>query len=100
MDERPIPPDVFLDENAVEMLRVWIAHRQLYCSLKIGMYHDSGKISEGKAWGTILADAARHVANAMHERNSQDPNLILNHIAISFLKELKIPTTEVEGDFL
>ena len=100
MNERPIPEAALRDKNAVEMLRVWIAERQLHCSMKIGMYHDTAKVPESNAWGTILADVARHVANAMQERNSKDPDLILRQIARQFLRELKFPTSDVDGEFV
>jgi hypothetical protein len=65
MNEQPIPPAAIGDEDAVEMLRVWIAKHKLHCSLKAGMYRDMN-IDESVAWGTILADTARHIAMAMN----------------------------------
>ena len=66
-NERPIPPSALRDPNSVEMLRVWIAEGGLHCSLKIGMYRDTTKIPEEVAWGMILSDIARHIANALSE---------------------------------
>ncbi|MYN42917.1 DUF5076 domain-containing protein [Duganella sp. FT109W] len=66
MNERPIPSAARRDIDAVEMLRVWVAEKQLHCSLKIGMYRDGMGIDEELAWGTILADAARHILKALH----------------------------------
>ena len=53
MNERPIPEAALRDEDAVEMLRVWIAEKKLHCSMKVGMYRETTKIAEEKAWGTI-----------------------------------------------
>ena len=100
MNELPIPEIALNDERGVEMLRVWVAQRQLHCSIKVGMYHDSGKVSEEKAWGILLADVARHIANAMEERNSKDAGLMLRQIANHFMKELKFPTSDLDGEFV
>ena len=100
MNELPIPEIALRDDLGVEMLRVWVAQRQLHCSIKIGMYHDSGKVSEDKAWGILLADVVRHIANAMEERNSKDADLMIRQIAKYFMKELKLPTSDLDGEFV
>ena len=66
LNQRAIPEAALRDSNAVEMLRVWIAEQGLHCSLKVGMYRESTTVPEEKAWAKILADVARHVANALH----------------------------------
>ena len=35
LNQRPIPEAALRDEDAVEMLRVWIAERGLHCSMKV-----------------------------------------------------------------
>ena len=99
-NERPIPEAALRDEEAVEMLRVWIAERKLHCSMKIGMYEESTQIPEGKAWGTILADVARHVAEALKAAYGKDPTDTVAHIRDAFAQELEAPTTRLEGEFL
>jgi hypothetical protein len=64
MNELVIPPAAQRDAQSLELMRAWVAEEELHCSLRIGVYEDQG-ISEEKAWGTILADAARHIANAL-----------------------------------
>lgn len=100
LNQRPIPEAALRDEEAVEMLRVWIAEQGLHCSLKIGMYRESTNIPEEKAWGTILADVARHVANALESGYSSDADESLRKIRDSFTKELGEPTSKAEGDFV
>ena len=100
MNELPIPEIALRDDLGVEMLRVWVAQRQLHCSIKVGMYRDSGKVSEDKAWGILLADVVRHIANAMEERNSKDADLMIRQIAKYFMKELKLPTSDLDGEFV
>jgi len=65
MKELIVPPAAQEDDKSVEMLRVWIAQKGLHCSLNIGMYEEAKRVNEEKAWGIILADAAKHIADAL-----------------------------------
>lgn len=100
LNQRPIPEAALRDEDAVEMLRVWIAEKGLHCSMKVGMYRETTNVSEEKAWGTILADVARHVSRALELKYSSDAAESLQKIRDSFLKELGAPTSEAKGDFV
>lgn len=99
MNERPIPPAALRDENSIEMLRVWVAEQKLHCSLMVGMYRDGMKIPEEQAWGVILADVSRHLANAINTKYGTDHNESIEKIKQSFLKELMKPTSKAEGGF-
>lgn len=100
MNERPIPEAALLDENSVEMLRVWIANKQLYTSLKVGMYRETMKVPEENAWGRILADAARHIADALEEGYAAKGENSLELIRAAFNKQLDTPSTSVKGGFV
>jgi hypothetical protein len=100
LNQLPIPDAAQRDDDAVEMLRVWIAERGLHCSLKVGMYRESTNVSEERAWGTILADAARHIAAALHKGYDADAATSLKAIREHFARELAEPTSEVSGDFV
>jgi hypothetical protein len=99
LNERIIPEAALRDPKSVEMLRVWVAEQGLHCSLKIGSYEQSG-ISEEKAWGLILADVARHLANAISETAANDKNEILTKIIENLLAELDRPTSQARGKFI
>lgn len=99
MDERPIPPAALRDDNSVELIRVWIAEHQFNCSLKIGLYQDRN-IREELAWGTILADAARHIANALSEDGVESASSLLETIRTRINSEIDVPTSPVSGEFL
>lgn len=99
MNERPIPEAANRDENSVEMLRAWIAERGLHCSMKVGMYSEMGK-SEERAWGILLADVTRHIANALFEEHGIEKTKTLTSIRESYLTELSKPTSEVKGKFV
>lgn len=100
LNERPIPEAALRDEDAVEMLRVWIAEKKLHCSMKVGMYRETMNIPEEKAWGVILADVARHVANALESGYSTNAAESLKKILESFVNELDTPSSEIKGDFV
>jgi Domain of unknown function (DUF5076) len=70
MKELTIPDAAVRDKHSVEILRVWIAEKQLWCSIKVGMY-DEHKIPEEETWGVILADATRHIAAAQGRRSAR-----------------------------
>lgn len=100
LNQRPIPDAALRDKDAVEMLRVWIAENGLHCSMKIGMYQETMGIPEERAWGTILADIARHVSNAIQSAYHCDSQTALDSIKTTFLAELGSPSTEAKGEFL
>ena len=100
MNERPIPTAALRDEASVEMLRVWVAEKQLHCSLKIGMYRDGVGIDEESAWGTILSDAARHISRALHPEDVEAEEAALEKIRHRLNEELAAPTSDAKGGFL
>ncbi|WP_071849957.1 DUF5076 domain-containing protein [Duganella sp. HH105] len=100
MNERPIPTAAQRDAASVEVLRVWVAEKQLHCSLKIGMYRDGMGVDEELAWGTILADAARHIARALHPEDADEERIALQKILRGLSEELAAPTSDVKGGFV
>ena len=99
MKELVIPPTAHRDEDSTEMIRAWIAEKGLHCSLNIGIWEGHAKIKEADAWGILLADVIKHVANAMHERYDAEPDETRVQIVKSLFAELEIPTSEVKGQF-
>jgi len=64
------------------------------------MYRETMNIPEEKAWGKILADVARHLANALESGYSVNAADALRDICESFNKELGAPTSKATGDFV
>jgi hypothetical protein len=89
----PIPSDVAADSNAQEVFRAWVANGQLICVLRPTRWKDSS------AWGILLADAARHVANAIRDEVGDEPAATVAKIRDMFNRELKDPTDEPTGGF-
>ena len=98
MDARAIPPAALRDADAVELARVWVAERGLYCSLKCGMYAaDGGAERETMAWGIILADLAGHVADALSAEGMGTKAALFDAIVEGFNTEVSRPTSERTG---
>lgn len=100
MNQRPIPEAALRDENAVEMLRVWIAEQRLHCSMKVGMYRETTQIAEEEAWGSILADAAVHLANAIERQYQVPAAQTLVGLRRAFLREIDRPSGNAQGEFV
>ncbi|WP_084217332.1 DUF5076 domain-containing protein [Xenophilus azovorans] len=100
LNQRPIPEAALRDKDAVEMLRVWIAERGLHCSIKVGMYRETTRVPEEVAWGKILADVAKHVANALETGYSTRADESLKKIQANFIKELEASTSLAKGGFV
>jgi hypothetical protein len=100
MNVRPVPEHALRDPDAVEMARVWIAERGLHRSLKIGMYQESYDVPEQRAWGTILADMTRHIANALREKYGLDAEKSIDLIRDAYIGELASPTSDAKGGFV
>ena len=88
-----IPPAATDDPGAMELLRAWVTNEALHCWLRIGIW------KEPAAWGLLLADVARHVANAHHEQDGRDAGECLATIRKAFDVELDHPTDTPSGEF-
>ena len=100
LNERPIPEPALRDPDAIEMLRVWIAEQGLHCSIKVGMYEEIGKGPEEHAWGKILADIVRHLANGLERGYARDRDGAMRSIVDAFLEELERESGAVKGGFV
>ena len=79
------PPIANADPKAVEVLRVWAAPGQPQQLTLRTTWNDAG------AWGLLLADVARHAANA-YGNEGADPNVVLARIRELFDAEMSSPT--------
>ena len=99
MKELVIPPAAQSDEDSWELLRAWVANNGLHCSVLVGVYDAEG-ITEELAWGTILADAARHIADAIESLGLRDNEAALVAIRQAFNAELDKPTSSRSGNLV
>jgi hypothetical protein len=94
-NELPVPPTARSDKDAREVIRAWAAHQGLHCSLNVDNWGDD----ECTAWGILLTDVVRHVADALHEAKGWDPAKTMSEIRRVFNAELDLPTDEPSGKF-
>jgi len=88
--ELQIPDAAKQDSAALEILRIWIAGGSQHVSLKPGVWEDPA------AWGLMLADLAKHVANA-YAANGMDRAEALRRVYQGLLVEVEFPTDEPTG---
>lgn len=96
-EELQIPPNVVSDSKACELIRAWAAHGGLVCSLNPGVWpEDQAPI----AWGILLSDVARHVADALHQAHGLEKTAVLSRMRSVFDSELDRPSAETKGKFI
>jgi hypothetical protein len=88
-----VPPVAQRDKASFEVLRVWIAEQGQHVSIRSGAWEDPF------AWGIVLADLARHIANAHQLQNEgTDTDAFLQRLLEGFQAEIDNPTDEPEGE--
>jgi hypothetical protein len=92
--DRAVPNEVTTDAKAVEVFRACVANGGLVCALCPTTWKDSA------TWGIVLADAARHIANAIRDERGQEPAITVAEIREIFNRELSEPTDEPKGRFI
>jgi hypothetical protein len=97
MEDRPasielaIPDTVPPGRRAVELLRVWQAAGRLHCSCKFGNWARSETVEEGQAWGRVLADVVRQLADGLQQRTGVQPGETVSRILHALEGELADP---------
>ena len=100
MNELKIPEGIQDDADALEMLRVWIGNKDIQVSMLLGMWEEASNfdIDERDAWGELLADLIRHIANGLNQ--SHDYNVAASEMRItnSLLTHLGHGADTVKGN--
>jgi hypothetical protein len=95
--ELQVPPNVAAHSNAAELIRAWASGGGLVCSLNPTAWpKDQAPI----AWGILLSDVARHVADALQQSYGLDRPAVLDRLRGVFDAELDRPTAETKGKFV
>jgi hypothetical protein len=89
--ELHIPPAVFDDPNARELLRAWAAQNKLHVS-----FHSYW--TEPGHWGIFLADLTRHAARSLAMESICSEAVAFGRIRDMFEKECDKPTSAVQTD--
>jgi hypothetical protein len=93
--ELPIPPAAAGASKPIEVARIWVANGAQHVSLRAGAWEDPA------AWGLVLVDLAKHVANAYAQSGNATHAAVLARIREGFDAEWSSstddPTGRVEG---
>jgi len=89
-----IPPVAHQDPKAVEIARIWGALGDQHVSLRPDAWDDPA------AWGILLVDLAKHVANAHYELSGRKPSETLSRIRAGFDAEWNDATDTPTGGLL
>jgi Domain of unknown function (DUF5076) len=87
----PVPHTTEGDPNALEIARIWTAHGRQHVLIRTGIWDDPA------AWGIMLVDFARHVANAYEADGRADYFEVLAKIREMFDAEWDSPTDIATG---
>lgn len=90
-EQLDVPEEVRGAPDSTEILRAWVSGGGLVCNLRPTVWKDAS------AWGIVLADVARHVANALHDARGEEQFPTLQQIRELFNRELDAPTDEPTG---
>ena len=89
-----IPPLAANSTQGKEILRAWLVDQSLHCSLRPTAFDNASP------WGLVLADVAKHVANALYEEHGFAVDDTLDSIRYMFNAEMLNPTDEAKGNFV
>lgn len=90
-NELTIPEAARRDPRSVELLRVWLVGGRQHVSLRVGVWDDPA------GWGIMLADLARHVANAYQQQMGLDRTKTLERVKAGWEAEFSSPSDEPTG---
>jgi hypothetical protein len=76
--ELPIPDQAARDERARELLRAWASGGKQHISI------DTKHWADPAAWGIMLVDLAKHVANAYDQSGRMKSGAVLDRIKRNF----------------
>lgn len=90
VEELKPPASIHDADRAMELARVWLVDGNPHVSISGNLWDDPA------AWGLMLVDLAKHVANA-YEKDGKDREAALNRILDGFRAEMESPTDEPEA---
>jgi hypothetical protein len=89
-----IPPAARGDAEAIELARIWAAGGKQHVTLAAWIWDDPA------AWGIMLADFARHLANYYNEQKGLDRNEALARIRMGLDAGWGNSATDADGKVL
>lgn len=100
MNKLPIPEGIEGDDNAMEMIRVWIGNKDIHVSMLLGMWEEASNfdIDEREAWGELLGDLIRHIANGLTQSHDYNVHASERRIANALLTHLGYGANTIVGE--
>jgi hypothetical protein len=100
MNELQIPEGIQDDPNAMEMIRVWIGNKDIQVSMLLGMWEEASnfEMDERDAWGELLADLIRHIANGLTQSHDYQKDASEMRIANSLIRHLGYGANTIQGE--
>src|SRR4051812_9056881 len=89
--ELTIPPAADRGRESIELIRAWIVDDALYGPPGRGVWAGGENLPEPIGWGVLLADIARHVANALQKSDGRDRAHFVRDLRQVFNNELDEP---------
>ena len=86
-----IPPHAKAHEDAVEIARIWAAAGKQDVVLRTGIWKDPA------AWGLMLVDLAKHIANGYAQAEGRDRAEVLERIKAGLDAEWSAATDKPTG---
>lgn len=91
-NELEIPEKARRDKASAELIRVWVTPDGApHVTIRTDVWKDPA------AYGVVLADLARHIANGFHQTQNLDMAQALKRIVEGFSTELDFPTDTPTG---
>ena len=90
----PIPQAAIDDPNSVEIFRVWAVNDAEHVSVNSGLWKDPAM------YALVLADLAKHIADAYRQKLNRDPKKTLERIMAGFAAEMDSPTDTPKGQVI
>lgn len=103
MHELDRPEGIAGDDDAAELVRVWIAHGELHVSMLLGALREEfedGTSNEPETWGHLLADLTRHIANGLHQADETPQRRIIKRIRQEYIDNLADEGHSIEGSIV
>lgn len=91
-EELELPDGVVEADEAIEVLRAWVADGALHVIFDPETFRD--QISE---WGRLLADIAHHVANALELDGQANRSDALSQISAAFDHHVRNEASQASG---
>lgn len=100
MSELKLPEGIQGDPNAMEILRVWVGNKDIQVSMLLGMWEQASDfdIDEREAWGELLADLIRHIANGLTQSHDYQRDASERRIANALLTHLGYGADTIKGE--